>query len=813
MSAGTIKLTNGSTAVVGTSTTFTTDLKSGDVITTTIGGVFYTLFVDTVTSNTALTLSDAFTGPTTTGAAYVAVPQMTLNRITAALAAQTAEAVRRVLQENANWQAFYSGSGDITVTLPNGTPTGVQVSGPSWAKLSGVANTAWIDRGQLATDANLNTMNPSTTEGEWSKSSSTGLTTANGFPAGAGVGTLKVNNGGRYQGQHIYTDYLGNQWVRALTAAWNGTDGPWSTWVNTATFSLRSTLVTGSATDLNTYTTADQYGTLRVAGSTAPTAAMGWPYDSFAGTVEIVQGYGSGAQQIALSQVGNLFSRSWSGGGTALSNWTTWLEIGRQPRTTAFVGNVDTLFDIGEHPTTSATTGLPTVPGTTATPGGLINVRMRASGAYTQEWTVFGSNPDIANQKFTRTYWSAAWQPWREDLDDKSMYWVLGYGPTAMGRTTLDWQNDSFSIGESFYVLGSNMTNIPTGMDATTLNVDIHVRCGDGTGTRIVDVVYSTTTTAGYRKYELRIAGSVGARTINVRQVFTSADIVPIANGGTGGTTQAAARTGLGLKGASILDVGTVAGTVAAGDDSRLGTLGGKTGGNVTTAITITGGGNSFVAGPDGANNEGTNKYRRMVHGFINAAQYSWIDSYLTSANMLTRIITVSNTTYRTFNFYDTGSATCDGTWQNGSDERHKYNIKCVPDALTAVLSWRGATYTKKDGGDEVGLIAQDVEKVCPDAVFNAGRREFSDGTVIEDFKTLNTAGAAAAYHTEAIKALFGLVKLAIDDPEAARAAIAAIESEGLVATQQDDSKQSDEVESHTPDTSADEENQSDTQQ
>ena len=116
MSAGTIRLTNGSTAVVGTSTTFNSDLKSGDVISLTIGGVPYTLFVDTVTSNTAATLTDPFTGPTTTGVAYVAVPQMALNRITASLAAQTAEAVRRVLQENANWQAFYSGSGDITVT-------------------------------------------------------------------------------------------------------------------------------------------------------------------------------------------------------------------------------------------------------------------------------------------------------------------------------------------------------------------------------------------------------------------------------------------------------------------------------------------------------------------------------------------------------------------------------------------------------------------------------------------------------------------------------------------------------------------------
>ncbi|MGP9421483.1 gp53-like domain-containing protein [Ewingella sp. AOP9-I1-14] len=43
-----------------------------------------------------------------------------------------------------------------------------------------------------------------------------------------------------------------------------------------------------------------------------------------------------------------------------------------------------------------------------------------------------------------------------------------------------------------------------------------------------------------------------------------------ITSGGTGGTTAPAARAGLGLKGASILDVGTTAGTVASGNDSRI---------------------------------------------------------------------------------------------------------------------------------------------------------------------------------------------------------------------------------------------------
>ncbi|QXI24710.1 tail fiber domain-containing protein [Pseudomonas iranensis] len=43
-----------------------------------------------------------------------------------------------------------------------------------------------------------------------------------------------------------------------------------------------------------------------------------------------------------------------------------------------------------------------------------------------------------------------------------------------------------------------------------------------------------------------------------------------VAQGGTGGKTQAEARTGLGLGGAAALEVGTTAGTVAAGNDSRI---------------------------------------------------------------------------------------------------------------------------------------------------------------------------------------------------------------------------------------------------
>lgn len=133
-------------------------------------------------------------------------------------------------------------------------------------------------------------------------------------------------------------------------------------------------------------------------------------------------------------------------------------------------------------------------------------------------------------------------------------------------------------------------------------------------------------------------------------------------------------------------------------------------------------------------------------------------------------LITVDWAGYGTkyWNFYGSGNANAPGSWVNGSDERHKSNIECVKNPLRAVLSWRGCTYDKQDGDSEVGLIAQDVEAFCPSAVINIGRREFSDGKVIEDFKSLNTAGVSAAYHTEAIKSLFSLVELALTQPDLA---------------------------------------------
>ncbi|HGP1053761.1 TPA: tail fiber domain-containing protein [Enterobacter cloacae] len=171
--------------------------------------------------------------------------------------------------------------------------------------------------------------------------------------------------------------------------------------------------------------------------------------------------------------------------------------------------------------------------------------------------------------------------------------------------------------------------------------------------------------------------------------------------------------------------------------------------------------------------------------GYVGAFQYKWYsDSWVAGITRGSGTDTLAYTIYYygpatqkywAFNF--DGSATSQGPWVNGSDERHKSNIEPVAQPLAAVLSLRGVTYDVQDGGRGVGLIAQDVEKWCPDAVKTYGDRKFSDGKVIENFKFLDTSGVAAAYHTEAIKELFNLVELALNDPDKARDAIKAVKA------------------------------------
>lgn len=132
MPAGTLTLTNNSAVVKGAGTAFSTELKAGDMIVSVVGGVTYTLPVKTVDNAAQVTLIKAYDGPTQAGAAWYAVPREALNSITAQLAAETAKALRGLNYDKANWQQVFSGTGDVTITLPDNST----YTGPAWNALS-----------------------------------------------------------------------------------------------------------------------------------------------------------------------------------------------------------------------------------------------------------------------------------------------------------------------------------------------------------------------------------------------------------------------------------------------------------------------------------------------------------------------------------------------------------------------------------------------------------------------------------------------------------------------------------------------------
>lgn len=131
MAAGTLSVTNNSTAVVGSDTTFTA-LKAGDFLSLVVGQVPYTVAIASVESDTALTLVLPFDGPTATGLAWDGVARDTMSLATMGITVQAQKALRLMIADENNWRAIFGDAEEITVTLPNGHV----MQGMSWGYLS-----------------------------------------------------------------------------------------------------------------------------------------------------------------------------------------------------------------------------------------------------------------------------------------------------------------------------------------------------------------------------------------------------------------------------------------------------------------------------------------------------------------------------------------------------------------------------------------------------------------------------------------------------------------------------------------------------
>ncbi|BEO62736.1 hypothetical protein SMQE30_31590 [Serratia marcescens] len=208
MPAGTLTLTNNSAVVKGAGTAFNTELKAGDFIVSVVGGVTYTLPVKTVDSATQATLIKAYDGPTQAGAAWYAVPRDAMNTITAQLAAETAKALRGLNLDKNNWQQVFSGTGNITVTLPDGST----YTGPAWNSFTAALNLK-ADKTEVDKKANKSDLGNSASRDVGSKAGTVAagddgrLGTVNGKSGGKLSSGIGVSNPASVNGQGTYLSW------------------------------------------------------------------------------------------------------------------------------------------------------------------------------------------------------------------------------------------------------------------------------------------------------------------------------------------------------------------------------------------------------------------------------------------------------------------------------------------------------------------------------------------------------------------------------------------------------------------------------
>lgn len=213
MSAGTLTLTNNSATVAGSGTAFTTEVAAGDFIVVTVGGVPYTLPIKSVESGTALTLVSNFTGPTQAGAAWSAVPRVALNMVTAAMVVQNTEALRGLSYDKQNWQQVFSGTGNITVRLPDGS----SYTGPAWGDIT----TSLSDKADKKSLGNYAKKDKNSDITEL-----TGLTTALSIPQGGTGATTEVNARKKLYASSAQYSFGTAEGISAFYRELSGTNSP-----------------------------------------------------------------------------------------------------------------------------------------------------------------------------------------------------------------------------------------------------------------------------------------------------------------------------------------------------------------------------------------------------------------------------------------------------------------------------------------------------------------------------------------------------------------------------------------------------------
>lgn len=379
-------------------------------------------------------------------------------------------------------------------------------------------------RGEMPVDADINTFAPDANyTGTWSKSTSTNASMAKHFPEDGAVGYLEVYKAGNYSGAQRFTCRNGNVYNRMLSAAWNGTNGPWSPWrmVTTGVRPLSTSI------DLNSLGGAEHMGNWRNSSSSLAVFDRHYPEEGgeAQGVLEVMEGGLYGRLQRYTTRRGTMYVRgltaTWD---SSNPQWEDWIQVGYQVNGAYYKGSFNDLTKPGRFSVTGEATDGPLTDSAGATLLGVCEVTLRLDGSgVEQNYTTYGTGVTTKGRKFQRIRTGNAWSEWREIFTSYSLPLALGIGGVAAKVDPLDWQTYDFVPGQMLTTPLNTMKNIPAGMDWGVIDgnlVNILVGPSDDTGTgRSMLVWRSTVSTANYRFFAVRIAGEKGSRTITPRQM------------------------------------------------------------------------------------------------------------------------------------------------------------------------------------------------------------------------------------------------------------------------------------------------------
>lgn len=379
-------------------------------------------------------------------------------------------------------------------------------------------------RGEMPVDADINTFAPDANyTGTWSKSTSTNASMAKHFPEDGAVGYLEVYKAGNYSGAQRFTCRNGNVYNRMLSAAWNGTNGPWSPWrmVTTGVRPLSTSI------DLNSLGGAEHMGNWRNSSSSLAVFDRHYPEEGGGaqGVLEVMEGGLYGRLQRYTTRRGTMYVRgltaTWD---SSNPQWEDWIQVGYQTDGAFFKANFNDLVKPGRFSVTGEATNGPLTGSSGETILGVCEVTLRLDGTgVEQNYTTYGTGATTKGRKFQRIRTGNAWSEWREIFTSYSLPLALGIGGVAAKVDPLDWQTFDFVPGQMISTPLNTMKNIPAGMDWGVIDgnlVTILVGASEDTGTgRSMLVWRGTVSTANYRFFAVRIAGEKGSRTITPRQM------------------------------------------------------------------------------------------------------------------------------------------------------------------------------------------------------------------------------------------------------------------------------------------------------